>query len=248
MKRKILALGVFSLCTLALFVGPANAWFGLCSPWNHHNRYTTNIICRPYNAFTPIAWGNLVCDGCCPSPCNVAGGCMPLTMGAPPWCSGYGQCGLPCAAPGGPYMGMGGACGPEGCFASDMGMQPMPMQSMAMQPMPMQPIPMQAMPMQMQPYPMQPGMQPQPYPMPMQQDPRAQPFNPPMPSIVPPGTTMAYPPHGVSQAGYYPNNAPNYSSYYPAYPMSAPMGYNPYPAAWPNAGVPYYWYGYGSGR
>jgi hypothetical protein len=128
MKRKILALSLFSLCCLALCTGESQAFFGLLSPyhpsslWHRHNRYVTHITCRPYNAFTPICWGNLVCDGCNPSPCGVASGCLPLTMGVPPWAYAAG-CGMPC---------MGGACGPDFSHASDMPMmgspptQPMP--------------------------------------------------------------------------------------------------------------------------
>src|SRR5437764_753849 len=117
MKRKILALGLFSLCCVALFVGDAAAWFGPLNPyrpccfWNCRHRYATQITCRPYNAFTPICWGNLVCDGCCPNPCGVASGCLPMTMGAPPWAG----CGTPYMAGGfapnfphaadAPYMG-----------------------------------------------------------------------------------------------------------------------------------------------
>ena len=87
MKRNILALSLLSLCTLALFSGSVDAW---C----FHKHHTTRITCRPYNAFTPICWGNLVCDGCCPSPCGVASGCMPMQMGF------GGGCGLPYMAGG----------------------------------------------------------------------------------------------------------------------------------------------------
>ena len=100
MKRKILALGFFSACCLAFFASESQAFFGLFRHCCHH--YTTRITCRPYNAFTPICWGNLTCDGCCPSPCGVAGGQMPLMMGAPPWaCAagpGYGD----------PFLAFGG--------------------------------------------------------------------------------------------------------------------------------------------
>lgn len=114
MKRNLLAVGVFSACCLALFAGETQAWFGLLSPyhpsslWHRHNRYVTHITCRPYNAFTPICWGNLICDGCCPNPCGVASGCLPMTMGVPPWACGP-SCGMPC---------FGGACG--GAAVSDM--------------------------------------------------------------------------------------------------------------------------------
>lgn len=102
MKRKLLALGLFSLCSLALFASESQAFFGLLHPyhpnslWHKHNRYVTHITCRPYNAFTPICWGNLVCDGCNPSPCGVASGCLPMQFGVPPFacgsaCPGYGH-------------------------------------------------------------------------------------------------------------------------------------------------------------
>ncbi|MSQ95950.1 MAG: hypothetical protein EXR98_15540 [Gemmataceae bacterium] len=115
MKRKILAVGLFSLCCLALFTSDSSA-FGLLAPyrpgslWNKHNRYTTTITCRPYNAFTPICWGNLVCDGCNPSPCGVANGCLPMTMGVPPFACVGGNFGAM------PYMG--------GASASDMHRMP----------------------------------------------------------------------------------------------------------------------------
>jgi hypothetical protein len=130
MKRKILAVGLLSLCALALFTGESRAWFGPLNPycpwsfWSPHNRYVTQITCRPYNAFTPICWGNLVCDGCCPNPCAVAGGCMPMNMGLPPFAA-PGCCGPMAGGPG------FGGCGPQGCMASDMPLMqgpPMPMQ------------------------------------------------------------------------------------------------------------------------
>jgi hypothetical protein len=109
MKRKILALGLYSLCCLALFTSESNAFFGLFS---HHNRYVTTITCRPYNAFTPICWGNLVCDGCCPNPCGVASGCLPTSMGIPPWAYSYGM--------GHGLASGGGCCVGDSCGASDM--------------------------------------------------------------------------------------------------------------------------------
>jgi hypothetical protein len=114
MKRKILALGFFSLCCLAWFTSESNAFFGPLSPWHRHNRYVTQITCRPYNAFTPICWGNLVCDGCNPNPCGVASGCLPMTMGIPPWAYTYGM---------GHGIGSGyggGCCSGDSCGASDM--------------------------------------------------------------------------------------------------------------------------------
>ena len=222
MKRRILALGLFSLCAVALFTGESHAWFGPLSFWNCHNRYVTQITCRPYNAFTPICWGNLVCDGCCPNPCAVAGGCMPMNMGLPPFAA-PGCCGPVCGG-----MGMGMGCGPQGCMASDMPlMQPPPAPS----PRPMPDIRTQ---------PWSPPM-----PMPMPQGPP----NPNMTMYPPTGLTQMMP---MQQAPMYPNmpmyppgdvtqaNYPMYQPYYPAYPM--PQYYNPY--AMPQA-APYYWY---SGR
>jgi hypothetical protein len=223
MKRKILALGLFSLCCLALFAGESRAFYGLLSPynpnslWHRHNRYVTQITCRPYNAFTPICWGNIVCDGCCPNPCGVAGGCLPMNMGVPPFAS-MGGCCMPnmggCCAPGmggGCMPGMGGACGPDYSHASDMPM----MQPQMMQQQPMQPMP----------------------------DIRSQPFSPPMPMPMPsgPNISMAYPQNGVSQANYYPSYYPMYAPQYPNYYL--PTYYNPYQQNMQPA--PSYWYGSG---
>jgi hypothetical protein len=185
MKRKILALGLFSLCAVAFFTGESQAWFGPLNPyspwsfWNCHNRYVTQITCRPYNAFTPICWGNLVCDGCCPNPCAVAGGCMPVNMGLPPFAA-PGCCG---PMGGGPSFA---GCGPQGCMGNDM----MPL---------MQPAPM-AMP--------GPGPMPEIRNQPLFNAPMPQPL-PPGPAN--PNMTM-YPPTGVTQANYpmYPPYNPNY--------------------------------------
>jgi hypothetical protein len=115
MKRKIVVIGILSLCTLGVITAESQAFFGLfhCG-LGCHNRCVTHITCRPYNAFTPICWGNLVCDGCCPNPCSVAGGgcCMPMGFGMPP----YGGCGLPTAM----------AYGPGQSYASTSMVPPMP--------------------------------------------------------------------------------------------------------------------------
>ena len=219
MKRKILALGLFGLCGLAFFAAEAKAFFGLCSPWHRHNRYVTQITCRPYNAFTPICWGNLVCDGCCPNPCGVASGQMPMNMGAPPWacpCPGF-DCGPP------PFAGFPGC---DGCLASDMPM--------------MAPPPMHGPPMRGPMYgPPMPGPYGPPMPGPMPPDNRQPPFigPPPMPLPPNPGMTM-YPYTGVAQANYYPMYPQPQP--YPNYYMPT---YNPY-MGWPAAQpAPYYWYG-----
>ncbi len=104
MNRKTLFCGLLGLGFLGGFVGEARS-LNPGSFWNRQNRYTSTITVRPYNAFTPICWGNLVCDGCNPNPCNPAAS-LPMHCGVSPFASCYG--GRPC---------MGDACG-----ASDMGM------------------------------------------------------------------------------------------------------------------------------
>ena len=67
MKLKLLVLTAFSLAGAALTAAPASAG------WLFHrhcgvNHCSTTIVCRPYNAFTPVCSGSMVCDGCCPFP------------------------------------------------------------------------------------------------------------------------------------------------------------------------------------
>jgi hypothetical protein len=122
MKRTILTLGLFSLCCLAVVASYSQA--GFCCLFGHHNRCVTHITCRPYNAFTPICWGNLVCDGCCPNMGGCGGGCQMPSFG-------YGGCGIP-------YMGM--ACAPQYGYAGDMApapKQPAPNAAPFTPPMPM---------------------------------------------------------------------------------------------------------------
>src|SRR5207249_4702540 len=97
MKRNLLIAGLIGLCCLTMFAGETLS-YGLLPPyhpyslWNKHNRYVTQITVRPYNAFTPIAWGNLVCDGCVPNPCGVSMGQLPMAFGVPPFAAN-GMCG-----------------------------------------------------------------------------------------------------------------------------------------------------------
>jgi hypothetical protein len=226
MKRKILALGLVSLCWLGLAAGESQAFFGLFNCW-HCNKYTTQITCRPYNAFTPICWGNLVCDGCCPNPCGVANGCLPMTMGVPPWACGQGCC-----------PSYGGGCSPSfggGCCASDMPVMntvPAPAPSGGAAPPYTGPNPMPVGPNMTMGYPYAPMMR-YPYPPAMPSMPMAPNATVGYPPMLPPApnTTMMYPQMNpnISQAGYYPNYyAP---SYYPYAGYQQPM--------------PYYWYGAG---
>lgn len=83
MKLKLFALTALSLAGLALSAAPASAWW--LQRHNGINRYSTVVVCRPYNAFTPVCRGSLVCDGCCPFSCpNIApGACCSPVLGNP---------------------------------------------------------------------------------------------------------------------------------------------------------------------
>lgn len=80
MKKKLLRLAFLSLVGLALSASASQAGFfrNLCC-----NRCATHIVVRPYNAFTPFCYGNMVCDGCCPTP-FCASGCGPGGSGCGP--------------------------------------------------------------------------------------------------------------------------------------------------------------------
>ncbi len=80
MKMKSLALGVLSLVGLVLSSSNASAFF-LFPQCFHHD--CSVIVCRPYNAFTPICCGTMMCNGCCPSFCG-GGGCARQTAPAYP--------------------------------------------------------------------------------------------------------------------------------------------------------------------
>jgi hypothetical protein len=100
-QSRVWVLAALSLAGLALSGTTAFAGlFGCC----FRSHCCTQITCRPYNAFTPICWGNLTCDGCCPSfgggcgfgyqacamptpvyssLCGDSGACLPTTTPAP---------------------------------------------------------------------------------------------------------------------------------------------------------------------
>ena len=226
MKRKILTLSVFALYALTLFTGEVNAFGGgLFSPhnpfslWNRHNRYTTQISVRPYNAFTPICWGNLVCDGVCPAPCGVAAGCLPMQFGVPPFAS-IGGCSAPPRMMGmGMNPGMYGYYGPTMGFASDM--PAMPIQTGPGVPNPYY-HPGPGVPMQLPDIRNQPG-----------------PYIPPIPVPIGPNTMYQQVPSPVTQANFQQGGYPMYnpSYYHPAY--APQMGWPQYQQA------PSYWYGSG---
>jgi hypothetical protein len=62
--KKTLAFLVSSLAALGLATGQASAWFRDCHSCS--SKCCTTICLRQYNAFTPICYGSINCDGCCP--------------------------------------------------------------------------------------------------------------------------------------------------------------------------------------
>lgn len=62
--KKSLAFLISSLAALGLAHGQAAAWFRDCNCCS--SKCCTTICLRQYNAFTPICFGSLNCEGCCP--------------------------------------------------------------------------------------------------------------------------------------------------------------------------------------
>jgi hypothetical protein len=140
MKLKLSVLTALTLASVALSAAPASAW------WLHHNcgcnRYSTVIVCRPYNAFTPVCSGSLVCDGCCPFSCpNLpSGACCSPTLGNPL----LSMCHDPAGINGGQYMMQPMMQGPPMAMPGQQFQGPMPMpanmqQTQAPMPYPVQP-------------------------------------------------------------------------------------------------------------
>ena len=81
--KKLFTAAFLSVALLPLSSGTASAW---CWPWKCCGQcYDFSICCKQYNAFTPICFGKLYCDGCCPSPylngyghSPAHGNCLPL--------------------------------------------------------------------------------------------------------------------------------------------------------------------------
>jgi hypothetical protein len=95
MKLKQYIVTALSLAGIALSAAPVSAWF---FNKHHHgiNRFSTVIVCRPYNAFTPVCSGNLVCDGCCPFSCPqmpTGASCSPM-LGNPMLGLSHGHSGI----------------------------------------------------------------------------------------------------------------------------------------------------------
>ena len=87
--KKLFATALLSLAALSVPSGNAQAglfdWLGCCC----HERCC--ICVRPYNAFTPAAFGSITADGCCPVQWNCGNGrCGPQ---GPNW-AGSDGCGL----------------------------------------------------------------------------------------------------------------------------------------------------------
>jgi len=83
MKSKLFVCSLLSVVGLALAATPAWAFLRLFHKHGIH-RHSTVIVCRPYNAFTPVCSGNIVCDGCCPFnglAGHMGGGCDPMMGG-----------------------------------------------------------------------------------------------------------------------------------------------------------------------
>lgn len=96
--KKLLCFGLLSLAALSSFAPESQAW-GCCGR-RHCCRYSTVLCIRPYNAFSPVAYGNICADGC--MPINIYGGQMPCMQQS-------------CFAP----QGFGGCCSPfGGCSTS----------------------------------------------------------------------------------------------------------------------------------
>jgi hypothetical protein len=101
MKSKIYVWSLLSVVGMAVAATPASAFWWLFHKHHGIHRHSTVIVCRPYNAFTPVCSGNIVCDGCCPfngMAGHMGGGCD--HMG--------GACGMghDMASLGGPVGGM----------------------------------------------------------------------------------------------------------------------------------------------
>ena len=137
MKLKLFALTALSLAGLVLSAAPASAWW--LQRNNGINRFSTVVVCRPYNAFTPVCHGSLVCDGCCPFSCpQMPGGasCSPM----------FGNPMLGLTHPGAVQYGSQPMMMPP--QAMMMSPQPMMLPPQAMMPAPAMPV--QQVPMNMQ--------------------------------------------------------------------------------------------------
>jgi hypothetical protein len=110
MRMKRMVVGLLSLAVVGLTAQPSFAWLlSRCCGC----KYTTYICCRPYNAFTPVCFGNITGLGCCPVALNC---CQP--SGPPSY-----PCGASCDS----HCDVGAS---YGGYMNSTPMQSMPMQSM----------------------------------------------------------------------------------------------------------------------
>lgn len=121
--KKLLVLGLLSLTALSVMPQTSHAWFRCwrCS------KYSTYICIRPYNAFSPVSYGNITSTGCCPMMLGGSpmGGCPVPAM---PSC--FNPCPPSCT------MGFGdGGCLPSPSAFAQQPMMPGPMS----QPLPQAP-------------------------------------------------------------------------------------------------------------
>jgi hypothetical protein len=104
MRAKTFVLSMLTLAGLAVSAVPASAFWWHLRKHGHCNKYSTFIVCRPYNAFTPVFSGSLICDGCCPFSCPGGHGgasCSPV-LGNPLL---GGMCGHDMGACNAPFAG-----------------------------------------------------------------------------------------------------------------------------------------------
>jgi hypothetical protein len=78
--KKLLIASCLSIATLGLIAGQAPAW---CFLGCHRCCFDYCICCRPYNAFSPVCFGNINCCGCCPVANFGMNGCGPMACGYP---------------------------------------------------------------------------------------------------------------------------------------------------------------------
>lgn len=113
MRKKQTLVALLALVVLGSHVLPAQACIFRCL-WRKRcmHQCTMNFSCTPYNAFTPVCFGNMCCTGCapfCAPPCGLYSGCCSPDMSqfcCPPSCCPQPCCdGFACAGPAnGPYV------------------------------------------------------------------------------------------------------------------------------------------------
>jgi hypothetical protein len=132
--KKLLFLGLLSVAGVGMSASAAHAWFLDCCRNFCCDRYCTKLCVRPYNAFSPVAYGSIVADGC--MPLNVVGGHYPPPYMAPygcypsygPGCCTSGNCDVGCLPAPGSFGAMPSGAMPPGAMPpGGMPTMPMPM-------------------------------------------------------------------------------------------------------------------------